>query len=554
MFVVIVLGVMAFNQVQVKKTTGEFESFLEQHVAQVEKLYEEQCLAYVDASVSGNEEDYQKVSELAIKLTKIYANKEDFQKVKAFRESNLVQDPLLKRQLDILYLSYLGNQIDEQRLEEMINQQTKIEQTFNTHRVEVNGKQLTDNEVREILKTSTDNKELEQVWQASKVIGEAVAPDLLKLVKMRNEAAGELGFDNFHQMQLSLSEQDPEQIESLFDELDELTRAAFARDKQEMDTVLARRYQVKPENLMPWHYQDPFFQEAPQLYDVDLDKLYADQDPVDLVRKYYAGLGMPVDDLISKSDLYEKPGKYQHAYCIDINREGDTRVVANIKPNALGMNTLLHEYGHAVHFKYLDGDLPWMLRGPAHTFTTEAIAMMFDRFESNPVWIQEMIGTSEEEAARIGEPCDRYTIMNTLVFSRWAQVMYRFEKGLYENPDQDLNKLWWDLVEKYQLLKRPAGRDEADWASKIHIASSPAYYHNYLLGNLLASQLKHYIDTEVLESESPAFVGQKEVGDYLKEKVFAPGQRYPWNEMIEKATGEKLTPKYYAEQYVGSPK
>ena len=40
-----------------------------------------------------------------------------------------------------------------------------------------------------------------------------------------------------------------------------------------------------------------------------------------------------------------------------------------------------------------------------------------------------------------------------LIFSRWCQVMFRFEKGLYGNPDQDLNRLWWDLVEKYQEIE-----------------------------------------------------------------------------------------------------
>ena len=30
-----------------------------------------------------------------------------------------------------------------------------------------------------------------------------------------------------------------------------------------------------------------------------------------------------------------------------------------------------------------------------------------------------------------------------------------------------------------------------------------------------------------------------------------PGMRYEWNEMIEKATGEKLTARYYAAQVVG---
>ena len=62
-------------------------------------------------------------------------------------------------------------------------------------------------------------------------------------------------------------------------------------------------------------------------------------------------------------------------------------------------------------------------------------------------------------------------------------VVFNFEKNLYENPDQDLNKLWWDLVEKYQFVKRPEGITLGpEWATKIHIATYPVYYQNYQLG------------------------------------------------------------------------
>ena len=37
-----------------------------------------------------------------------------------------------------------------------------------------------------------------------------------------------------------------------------------------------------------------------------------------------------------------------------------------------------------------------------------------------------------------------------------AQVMLRFEKDLYANPEKDLDALWWRLVERYQGIKRPA--------------------------------------------------------------------------------------------------
>ncbi len=126
---------------------------------------------------------------------------------------------------------------------------------------------------------------------------------------------------------------------------------------------------------------------------------------------------------------------------------------------------------------------------------------------------------------------------------------------MYANPDQDLNKLWWDLVEKYQMVKKPEGRNMPDWATKIHIATSPCYYHNYLLGELLASQLYHTITNNVISKDSPnlkSFHNETAVGKFLIEKVFNPGAKYEWNTMIEKATGEKLTPKYYAEQFVNN--
>ena len=55
-------------------------------------------------------------------------------------------------------------------------------------------------------------------------------------------------------------------------------------------------------------------------------------------------------------------------------------------------------------------------------------------------------GSSEEEAAAINQDCIRSLRLQQLVFSRWTQVMYRFEKEMYADPEQDLNTLW-DLVE-----------------------------------------------------------------------------------------------------------
>jgi peptidyl-dipeptidase A len=535
-----------------EKMEKDLRAFIAKYDSVVEPLQKESNLAYWTASISGKPEDWKKSENLSIKLTGIYSNKEDFAILKKIKESGAVKDTLLNRELEVLYNTYLGEQVDTAKLNAVIKMQTAVEQKFSNFRADVGGKKITDNDVEDILKKSTNSKELQQAWEGHKAIGPVVAGDIINLVKKRNEIAKELGFNNYHEMSLKLSEQDPAEISSLFDELDNLTRDSFAGLKGEIDDYLAKRDNVKKEELMPWHYQNRYFQEAPAIYSVDLDKYYKGQNIEKLTTDYYNSIGFDVAGMMAKSDLYEKPGKNQHAYCIDIDNLGDVRVLCNIKPNASWMGTMLHEFGHANYDKYIDEKLPFCLRNPAHTFTTEAIAMFFGRMSSNAKFLVDMKLTDTADARKVAEESFKVLRLEQLTFSRWAQVMYRFEKGMYENPDQDLNKLWWDLVEKYQMIKRPAGRNQPDWATKIHIASYPCYYHNYQLGELLASQLNHYLATNVEKSNDfrQSYFGKPEVGDYLKKNIFMPGSRWPWNEMIEKATGEKLTPKYYSEQFV----
>ncbi|MFC1538436.1 M2 family metallopeptidase [Candidatus Latescibacterota bacterium] len=531
------------------KMTNEFKQFVQNYENKIIPLTKDQRIAGFNASISGKDEDYKKSADLQIEVNKIFANKDDFNQLKKIKESQLIADSLLKRELDVIYNAYLRNQIDVEKLEELVNRQTEIEKKFNTFRAKVDGKELTDNEIDTVLKTSKNSQELEKTWKASKEIGKVVASDIIQLVKLRNEAAQELGFNNFHEMILKLYEQDPQEIEQLFDQLDSLTRESFILAKAHMDTILSEQNRIKPEQLMPWHYQNRFFQEAPVIYEVNLDVFYQNKDLIELTKQFYNGIGMPIDDILARSDLFEKPGKYQHARSDDIDRSGDVRVICNVKPTRYWMSTMLHEFGHAVYCKYIDRNLPWSLRGCAHAFTTEAVAMLFEYQASNPHWLKDIVGISAEESGKIAEDCANSMCLFKLVFSRWSQVMYRFEKKMYENPEQNLNTLWWDLVEQYQMIRRPIDRNDPDWASKIHIASAPAYYHNYLLGDLLASQFQHYITNQIIMTDLDAsFAGKEEIGVYMINAVFKPGKEYFWNDMIQKATGEKLTPVYYAEQ------
>jgi peptidyl-dipeptidase A len=373
------------------------------------------------------------------------------------------------------------------------------------------------------------------------------------LVKLRNQAAQGLGYDNYHTLYLNIKEQKVEDVDKIFNELYTLTNEPFSRLKDELDIILANNYRIKLTDMKPWHYHDPFFQETPLVYDINLDSYYKDKDVKEVAASFFADIGLPAESILEKSDLYEREGKNPHAFCTDIDREGDVRILCNLKNNERWMETTLHELGHAVYDKFHNPEVPFLLRTPAHIFTTEGIAMFFGRLSRNPYWMQRMLDLNDQQRSDIEKVSFKYAQLKQLIFARWAMVMYNFEKELYANPDQNLNHLWWQMVAKYQFLKKPEGRNEPDWAAKIHFAIAPCYYHNYLLGELFASQLHNHILHNILKTKSPeeiTYVKQNEVGQFLKQNIFEVGALYYWNEMITKATGEPLSPKYFVDQFV----
>jgi len=525
------------------------QAFIDSLANVVAPLYIEAARTYWDATASGIDSLYEKYAQLDLALTKVYANPNDFARLKKMREGQ-IKDAKLARQIEINYLNFLANQTDTALLKKITDLQTSVEARFNKFRGQIDGKPVTGNDIIEILSNSNNLKLRRKAWEAAKQVAPQVAADIVELARLRNQAARSMGFNNYYEMSLITSEQDPAEIQRIFDELEKETQEPFIKAKTYMDSVLAQRFGIKPAELRPWHYADPFFQEAPVVTEINLDRYYEKTDVVGLAHRFYNGIGLNVDSILAHSDLYEREGKYPHAYCTDIDRSGDVRIMVNVRNNANWMGTTLHELGHAVYSYNVDRNLPFFLREEAHTFTTEAIAIFFEQLACNPTWMQQMLGLSEAEKAALIATTKLTSQLQKLIFARWSLVMLHFEKALYTDPEQDLNKLWWDLVEKYQMVKRPEGRNAPDWAAKIHIAAYPVYYHNYQLGHLLAAQLLHAFmqASKVASLDEVVFVNNTLLGQYLKQNVFAPGKLYRWDEMIVRATGEKLTARYFVEQ------
>ena len=441
-----------------------------------------------------------------------------------------------------------SHRMDESLLERLVPRLVALESKFHRFRAELRGKKTPDNELRDVLRSSSDSDLVREAWEASKQIGTEVASEVIEIARLRNEVARSNGFSDYQSMALEMRELPPHDLFEILDAVAESTEAPFRAMKRELDDELGAKFEVDPSELMPWHYGDPFFQSAPRSGSFSLDPLYADCDLAELTRRYFAGIGLDIDSMLAASDLYEREHKCQHAFCTHIDRRDDVRVLCNIRPNEEWMSTMLHEFGHAVYDRELDPELPGLLREPAHTLTTEAIAMLFGRLSRDPSFLTDIVGVDAATAQRASEPAREELRRGELVFMRWALVVVYFERELYRDPSQDLDAVWWDLVARFQLLSCPPGRPAPDWATKIHVAVHPVYYQNYILGNLAASQIGAALQERVLDGNG-GLVGNPAIGEFLTTEVFRPGNRASWNELIRSATGEELTPRHFIEEF-----
>lgn len=549
----VVLGFLATGAAQAENAHMESTKLHDAYVARYQPLLIASNEAWWRASVSGKDADFQKRKDAENALVELHSDREVFTRLKALRDGGKVSDALLRRKLDVMYRSFLPYQAEPELSKRIVALAADVEQIFNTHRSMVDGKPLSENEIRDILADSPDSALAEKAWKGYMAVGAKVDSKLKELVKLRNEVARKLGFRDYFALQMEIQELDEKELFRIFDELDEMSRAPFAALKRDIDAHMAKRFGIPAEQLRPWHTGDLFFQETPNLKTVNLDELVKSQDPVKLAAAYYKGIGMSVDDILARSDLYEKEGKSPHAFCTNINRADDVRVLCNVKPNMRWLDTVLHELGHGVYDKLIDPNVPFVLHEPAHILTTEAIAMLFGALAKNEEFLTQVVGLPAEHAPAYLAAARRSLRAEKLIFSRWTQVMLRFEQAMYGNPDQNLGALWWDLKKRYQLLNPPDDTSRPDYGAKIHVVVAPVYYHNYMLGELMASQLHHHMARQVIKVDDPrktAFVGSPAAGSYLTDEVFKRGNLLPWNKLILQATGEPLTARYFAGFYV----
>ncbi|MDM5335695.1 hypothetical protein QUF84_00090 [Fictibacillus enclensis] len=378
---------------------------------------------------------------------------------------------------------------------------------FATFRPIVHDQPITELEILSSLSQQKSSSERQKYWEAFMKSGIEIESQLLSIVHKRNRVAVEKGYSNFYEMKLSLQDLTINDLKSIIYNLKSSLDSTYCNLKQAMDKEIMERFKIPSVDIKPWHYNHPFLQYYKNItlpYPVSMEDL----------ENTMKSIGLDISSLLSNGCFTKKEGKSPSGFCFHTNRKGDIRISVNQNDTFHSLQTLLHELGHGAYEMSINPQLPFLLKQPSQIFISEAVALLFEKMP-----LTSLFSLTDRDHADVA--ANYYK--NLLVRLYWSMTLILFEIDLYENPHQNLNEVWWNLVQDVQGINRPEEWDFAYWASKSHLSTLPGYYHNYLLGDMLASTLFYYLTTSF---QQPFSI---EAMQDLKEHLFYPGAGLQWN-------------------------
>ena len=547
---------------------NEAQTIIDEYVSKFEPLDIEMRYAWYKYATTGDKAAFKKQNKLENEIKALDSDPVRFGKLKnLYAKRKRIKNHDLRRQVEILYLKHLPNQIPVELLEKLTELESSIQKKFNDYRPVLSGKKMPQGEVDRVLASSTDGKKLEEAWKAQKILGAGLEKEYRELVVLRNDIAKSLGYPTYLELTAEIREYDLKGLDRFYRQVYKATNKPFKRFKKGyIDPRLAKLHGIKVEELKPWHYQNPFFQIVPSSVfgEIDLNSLYDKSNSYDVIRlaeKFYASMGVDVTGTVKRSSLFPRPGKRSHggAWFLNPNKKNTSITIMDFPrppkhPSADTTETLLHELGHDINFESIVayGELPYLLRDTT-SILTESFAMLMQEQAKTASWF-EHLGVDAEKTKAAVEATELYQYANNLIFLRWSLVIYSFETQFYRDPSQDIGKLWWKCKSKYQLLERPEGWVNPDALAKYHIPRiGPLMYSSYALGTVANVQFADLFAKKIgADPHGLSYFGQKKLGDWLMKDFLSSGMRYRWDDFIKMYTGKPLSVKAWKRYFIDS--
>jgi peptidyl-dipeptidase A len=496
-------------------------------------------------------------------MAKFTGSKENIDKATQYLKWEKDLTDLQSKQLHkILFLAAGNPESVADVVKDLIKSGTAQTEKMYGFKFQIDGKEVTPNDINKILSESKDLNQRLKAWEASKAVGAPLKDGLVHLRDLRNKVVQALGYDDYFSYMVSEYGMKREEMMDLLAKFNKELYPLYRELHTYARYELAKKYGVKevPE-FIPAHWltnkwgQD--WNEMIQVAGLNLDSALKSKDAEWIAKqgeKFYVSIGFGAlpQTFWEKSSLYPvaKDAGYKkntHASAWHMDLDKDVRSLMSIEPNAEWYETVHHEYGHIYYYMtYSRPEIPYLEREGANRAYHEALGSMMGLAAMQKPFVVGL-GLADSTAHIDMMKQLLKDAMNYVVFIPWsAGTMSVFEHDLYSknlSPDQ-FNKRWWEIVKQYQGIVPPSPRGEeyCDAATKTHINDDPAGYYDYALSFVLLFQVHDYIAKNILHQDVHAtnYFGNKEIGKFIQE-IMAPGGTGDWRKLLKDKTGEDLS-------------
>ncbi len=419
-------------------------------------------------------------------------------------------------------------------------------------------------DLEEILRTSTDEKKLLEAWTGWRTISPVMRPKYKRFVELSNKGARDLGFKDTADLWRSGYDMKPDDFSKEMDRQWEKTRPLYLALHAYVRSRLAKKYpgQIGPDGLIPahllgnmwsqsWENVYPLMDPPKSKASFDLTerlkkKKVDDKEMVRYGERFFTSLGLdPLPATFWERSLFTRPRDREvvcHASAWDVENSQDLRIKMCIKINAEDFVTIHHELGHNYYQRAYEKQ-PYFFRGSANDGFHEALGDTI-ALAVTPEYLK-TVGLIDKAPGAEGDiDFLLQRALEKIAFQPFGLLMDKWRWDVFsgKTKPEDYNKAWWALVEKYQGIKAPVARSEADFdpGAKYHIPGNTPYAR-YFLANVYQFQFFRALCKQSGHTgplHRCTFYGDKAAGKRLND-MMAMGASRPWPEALEAATGEK---------------
>lgn len=429
-----------------------------------------------------------------------------------------VRDEFLAKRVQAVKRLLLGERVEA--LPDIFVFRNRINEEHIKFKPVVLGKEMDRTDVREILRKDPARSKRKAAWESSAELSSKIENDVKELVKKRNQNARELGYKTYVDYSLTLDLINKNELLKLYTELDKLSEASFRSVIEEI------KEKLQIEHLEPWDISFAInqFVKPP-------DEHFPKEQIILKIKELVKSWGINTEKLpilIKQTDIPFG------GLCFAIRIPTDVRIVSNPRDGHRFYATLFHEYGHALHACFVKQRY-YALKLDVGCFH-EGMATILQRFTSDADWLRLNTSITNKEITRFVKARKASLLLRL----RNLMALSIFEFQAYENPEQDLNKLWSRTRTKYLFVSE----DETPrWAAQSIYTTHPIYFQNYILAEMIAAQTIQH-----LKEKYGRLLHNAKIAEFLIQNYYGPGSSVDWPEKIEKASGRRWSAEALVQQ------